>query len=106
MTDNSTEFQNLLDKVASIVEKVGTEFEQENWETVDRLIKERNQAVNAAFTEDLPADLHSYAKHLFDQVREQDHALLENAKELKKQSQEELMKLNKAKQSINAYQQQ
>ncbi|MBU3071159.1 hypothetical protein KOI40_15145 [Aestuariicella sp. G3-2] len=106
MTDNSTEFKNLLDKVASIVEKLEAEFERENWENVERLIKDRNQAVSDTFTEDLPADLHSYAKRLFDQVRNQDQRLLENAKELKKQSQEELMKLNKAKQSINAYQQQ
>lgn len=93
-----------IDAVLALAETLERAFADEQWEAFSRLLQQRNQLAEQAFTADVPVELHEHARQAFERLRAQDLELTEKAKMLQRDLRDELMQLNKSKKSIEAYQ--
>jgi len=96
-------FQEAIDSVKDFAEKIELSMKAEEWDTVDALIIERNQILEAAITPSLPEALHEEARLVLAQVKQQDEVLMSEVKQRQVTAKEELKKLKHGKKSIKSY---
>jgi len=75
----------------------------EEWNDIEALIAERNQALEKAFVPTLPETLHKEARDILALAKQQDKNLLTEAKQRKNSAGAELVKLKHGKKSVQSY---
>ena len=75
----------------------------EEWDKIDALITERNQALDTAIVPSLPETLHEEARLALAQAKQQDKTLMNVARQRQKTNGEEQIKLKHGKKSIQSY---
>lgn len=94
-----------LEQVDGLSKNIDEAFKNEDWDTVEAALEERNACLPRAFPDDLAAELYDYAKEIYQRACIQQDELILRAKQLQKSSGTELQSQRKNLDSIKAYQQ-
>ena len=92
-----------FDAVSNLIARLDTALEQSDWEAVERLLEQRQAAIESAFADQLPEQYAEQARNLLAILKQQDTCLAAAAKKLKATTSEELIKLHKQQKTVDAY---
>lgn len=101
LTDQQRQRLQQLEELSISIDEA---FDNEDWEGVEMALEQRNKFLAGAFPDDLAAELHNYARDIYQRICSQQDKLLQQSLEIQTNSGAELQSLKKNLTSIKAYQ--